>query len=240
MLSGGGGNSSGQNKAFDQAIFLFAFYIMASYKYVNSRVNSLVSQGTYAPLWEPIVWDDIMRWWLVYCEKIRACKHLAGGHDNKKKALGGKNASPCEDLGGRKGNYLIIYCWSWKMSFFAGHFISPQSLVLIANRLRVFIYHQSVYLCAQTAPGPCDLITLPCCRRSHSRLGFPVTVPLVRSGLPTSGSDEPNWKHVLHAGSPDRWDNIILLMTERERRRAGERGRSRGRKILPPQRACWS
>lgn len=61
MLSGGGGNSSGQNKAFDQAIFLFAFYIMASYKYVNSRVNSLVSQGTYAPLWEPIVWDDIMR-----------------------------------------------------------------------------------------------------------------------------------------------------------------------------------
>lgn len=67
---------------------------------------------------------------------------------------------------------------------------------------------------------PCDLITLPCCRRSHSRPGFPVAVPLICFGLPTSGSDEPNWKHVLHAGSHDRWDNIILLMTERERGRA--------------------
>lgn len=87
---------------------------------------------------------------------------------------------------------------------------------------RLFTYHLSVYLRAGKAES-CDLITLPCCRRSHSRPGFPVAVPLVRSGLPTSGSDEPNWKHVLHAGSPDRWDNIILLMTERERRREGER-----------------
>ena len=36
------GNNSGQNKAFDQAILSFVFYIMASYKYVES-----VSQGTY-------------------------------------------------------------------------------------------------------------------------------------------------------------------------------------------------
>lgn len=36
------GNNSGQNKAFDQAILSFVFYIMASYKYVKS-----VSQGTY-------------------------------------------------------------------------------------------------------------------------------------------------------------------------------------------------
>lgn len=41
------GNSSGKNKVFDQTIFLFMFYIMASYKYVNSDVNLLVSQGTY-------------------------------------------------------------------------------------------------------------------------------------------------------------------------------------------------
>lgn len=41
------GNSGGQNKALDQAIFLFVFYIMASYKYVNSDVNLHVSQGSY-------------------------------------------------------------------------------------------------------------------------------------------------------------------------------------------------
>lgn len=40
-------NSSGQNKAFDQATSLFVFYIMASYKYVNSDVHLLVSQGSY-------------------------------------------------------------------------------------------------------------------------------------------------------------------------------------------------
>lgn len=62
---------------------------------------------------------------------------------------------------------------------------------------------------------------------------FPVWVPLVRPGLHTSGSDESNWKHVLHASSPDRWDNIILLMTDRERR--SEAGRDVGRKILLPQ-----
>lgn len=37
IQSGGGGNSSGQNKAFDQTIFMFMFYIKASYKYVNSE-----------------------------------------------------------------------------------------------------------------------------------------------------------------------------------------------------------
>lgn len=47
IQSGGGGNSSGQNKAFDQTIFMFMFYIKASYKYVNSDADSLVSQGTY-------------------------------------------------------------------------------------------------------------------------------------------------------------------------------------------------
>lgn len=31
------GNSSGQNKVFDQTIFMFMFYIKASYKYVNSE-----------------------------------------------------------------------------------------------------------------------------------------------------------------------------------------------------------
>lgn len=49
------GNSSGQNKAFDQAIFLFVFYIITSYKYVNSDVNLLVSQGTYTLLCKPII-----------------------------------------------------------------------------------------------------------------------------------------------------------------------------------------
>lgn len=49
------GNSSGQNKSFDQAIFLFVFYIIAFYKYVNGDVNSLMSQGAYAPLCEPII-----------------------------------------------------------------------------------------------------------------------------------------------------------------------------------------
>lgn len=47
-------NSSGQNRAFDQPIFLFVFYIRTSCKYVNSDVNLLVSQGSYTPLCKPI------------------------------------------------------------------------------------------------------------------------------------------------------------------------------------------
>lgn len=41
------GNSSGQSGAFDHAVFLFAFYIRASNKYVNWDVNLPVSQGSY-------------------------------------------------------------------------------------------------------------------------------------------------------------------------------------------------
>lgn len=77
--------------------------------------------------------------------------------------------------------------------------------------------------CAGKLPRICASILLP--RRSHSSQS---------QGLHTSGSDESNWKHVLRASSPDRWDNIILLMTERERR--SEAGRDVGRKVLLPQR----
>lgn len=61
-------------------------------------------------------------------------------------------------------------------------------------------------------------------------VGSDPPAPPVLPGPPTSGSDEPNWKHVLHAGPPcDRWDKITLLMRERER----ERRSSGGGKILP-------
>lgn len=50
-----GWGQSRQNQAFDQTIFLFAFYIMASYKYVNRDVNLLVSQGGCTSLCKPII-----------------------------------------------------------------------------------------------------------------------------------------------------------------------------------------
>lgn len=55
ILSGGGVTAVGRAEPFDQAIFLFVFYIMASYKYVNSDVNLLVSWGTYTLLFKPII-----------------------------------------------------------------------------------------------------------------------------------------------------------------------------------------
>lgn len=62
-----------------------------------------------------------------------------------------------------------------------------------------------IYLGVQTADSRDE--------SSGSALG-----PLLRRGLPTSGSDELNWNHVNHTGSPcDRWDNITLLTRERAR-----------------------
>lgn len=55
-------------------------------------------------------------------------------------------------------------------------------------------------------------------RPNRRQLGLNHQSPPVLSGPHTSGSDEPNWKHVLHTGSPsDRWDNITLLTRDGER-----------------------
>lgn len=63
------GNSSGQNEAFDQAIFLFVFYIMASCKYVNSDLNLFVPRGTCTLFCKPITEDNIIISPLLHCEK---------------------------------------------------------------------------------------------------------------------------------------------------------------------------
>lgn len=97
------------------------------------------------------------------------------------------------------------------------------------SELGAFTRPRSVYLRHERAES---LIEFCCPAAAVPTL--PVAVPGVRSGLPTSGSDESNWKHVLHARSPDRWDNIMLLMTERERRGEGERETWEGK------RACRS
>lgn len=91
-----------------------------------------------------------------------------------------------------------------------------------ANKLFIQ-YSTSVYTCTLKWWKASKFNYVALCRSPYSRLGCPISGPHIYSSLPTSGSDEPNLKHVLHTGSPDRWDNITLLMTEKERHREGER-----------------
>lgn len=75
-------------------------------------------------------------------------------------------------------------------------------------------------MCALKQQKACDLVTftlIPTVGQASL-----VSVPLVRCGLLTSGSDEPNWKHMLHVGCPEIRDSMIILITERKRRE-GER-----------------
>lgn len=152
--------------------------------------------------------------------KIRACKHLAGSHEKKKES--GRQIVLHKVRSFRK-NFIWLFIVQAGKHHFAGHTISPKTP--FHSKQWVFIHHCIIYLRDERAEALWFnyLAAVPT---------LPVAVPLIRSGLPTSGSDEANWKHVLHASSPDRWDNIVLLMTERERRRE----RDVGRKILPPQR----
>lgn len=69
-------NGSGQNEAFDHVIFLFVFYIMASYKYVKRDVNLLVSRGSYTLRCKLITQDEYqcmiarMSWKLCACKRF--------------------------------------------------------------------------------------------------------------------------------------------------------------------------
>lgn len=122
----------------------------------------------------------------------------------------------------RGHNYNIsVTTINWKQE---NHLLKPIGC-FSPTGLSACTCHFSVHLCTDILDAwwfNCH--ALP--RHSHSRPGFLVSGPLAHSSLHTSGSDESNWKHVLHAGSPDRWDNNhIINDTEKERERERKRGR---------------
>lgn len=152
ILSGGGVTAVGRTRPFDQAIFLFVFYIMASYKYVNSDVNLLMSWGSYTLLCKPIIWDNMIVWSLVYCEKCVHVKIWQGGCENRGMWMGKCfvfNVRSCE-RGQKKQLYLTIYCWSWRITSCGSHYLSQESF----GDIWKVCLENGVYTCALEKPSP--------------------------------------------------------------------------------------